>query len=179
MALNKREQTLLWVTITIIVLAVNYFALTRLTKSWVEVSRRLQTRHAEMKAVRLTIGSMPDWRKRYNGLRAGLGERVDRFQSQSDVMKGIEEIGSQSGIVISSRTPLPEVTKDFYREMPVKCNFDATTASAVKFLYSLQTAGGFMTVDQLTITARPDNNGVLRCEIKLRAWAGKTEKPAS
>jgi hypothetical protein len=40
----------------------------------------------------------------------------------------------------------------------------------VKFLFALQTGAGFMSVEQLTLSPRPENPGILRCEIQVRAF---------
>jgi hypothetical protein len=40
-------------------------------------------------------------------------------------------------------------------------------------LFALQTAAGFVSVEQLQITPRTENQGILRCDIQVRALAAK------
>jgi len=82
------------------------------------------------------------------GVRRGaqeFGQGEQRFAQPSDVLKKLEEVGAAAGILISSRQPLLAVDKDNYRELPVKCRFEATTESLVKFLYGLQRVPGSST----------------------------------
>ena len=179
MALKKRERTLLWFTITVIVLGINYIAISRIGGTWGDRSRRLRTRQGELSAIQAMIEQRPTWAARSRELRSNLGQRMDRLQGHSDVLKAIEEIGAQSGILIKNRKMLPEVPRAFYRELPVQCAFDATLESLVRFLVTLKGAGGFLNVEQLSVGMQPDNSGILRCDIKVRAWASKSEKPGS
>jgi hypothetical protein len=43
----------------------------------------------------------------------------------------------------------------------------------VKFLYGVQTAAGFMTVETLAVASKADNSNILRCDIQVRALAAK------
>jgi len=68
---------------------------------------------------------------------------------------------------------MTEEDKGVYRVLPVQCTVEATTESLVKFLFALQTGAGFMSVEQLTLSPRPENPGILRCEIQVRALSVK------
>jgi Tfp pilus assembly protein PilO len=102
-----------------------------------------------------------------------LGEHTESFQETSDVLKKIEEVATSSGVQITSRRTLMEEDKGVYRVLPVQCAVEATTDSLVKFLFALQTGAGFMSVEQLQVSPRPENTGILRCDIQVRALAAK------
>ena len=49
----------------------------------------------------------------------------------------------------------------------------------MRFLFELQTAAGFMSVEQLQVTPRTENQSILRCDIQVRALAAKTVRAKS
>lgn len=179
MALNKRERTLLVATIAILVIGGGYFLVVPLARSWGRVSRELRDQRRELAAINATRERAAQWAVEYQDLQQSLGHRSEKFTTNLDVMKRIEEIASTTGVLISTRRELLEVDKGLYRELPVACTLEATTESLVRFLYALQTGSGFMNVEQLQVSGRTDNPAILRCDIQIRALAGKTGGPAS
>ncbi|MEI6085653.1 MAG: type 4a pilus biogenesis protein PilO [Verrucomicrobiota bacterium] len=179
MAINKRERTLLIATITIVVVGVNYFLITWIAGPWQERSRTLLTKKKELAAMKSTIAKQTQWQQDYDGLRQSLNQS-SQFETISDVLKKIDELTGSTGISMQSKRSLKPSDHESYRDWPVSCNFEATIESLVKFLYGLQTGSGFITVEQLNVTAKPDNQSILRCDnVQIRALAAKEGKPAS
>ncbi len=179
MALNKRERGLLIVTISAIVLGGNYLLITRLAKPWQNV--RLQTTNAsqQLQEMQATLQHAPEWQQEFDKLRHDLGEKSGKFQQTSDVLKKLQEVGTSAGILPKEWRPMIAEDKGVYRELPVSCRFESTIDSLVKFLYGLQTSSGFMNVQELQVTAQPDNPTILRSDIKVQALAGKSGGPSS
>lgn len=175
MKINKREQLLLGVTITIVVLGLTYVLAAPLARRWNSLGSQLRNKQAEHKAMTDYIAQRPQWEQEYAKLRERLGQSDVRYAQTSDVLKKIEEVGAAAGIQINARRPLPMVDKGVYRELPVQCSFEAGTDSLVKFLHALQFGSGFISVEQLQIYPRTDSPGLLRCDIQIRALAGKGE----
>ena len=177
--MNKRERILLGATVVMVVLGLNYLLVTPLWRRWRAVQGELKSQRLETDGMQGQIARQPQWQKEYDTLRQSLGHGEQRFSQPSDVLKKIEEVGASAGILINARQPKPAVDKGNYRELPVQCSFEATTEALVKFLYGLQTGAGFINVEQLQIFPRTDNPAILRCDIQIRALAGKTEGPAT
>lgn len=175
MKITKRERSLLAITITAIALGVNYLLILPLVRNWGETGGKLTRQRRELSSMKATIEHKSQWQKEYDELRQNLGQRSERFQQTSDVLKKIEQVASSSGVVVNSRRPMPEEDKGVYRVLPVQCTIEATTEPLVKFLFALQTGAGFVSVEQLNITPRPENPSILRCSIQVRALAGKSE----
>jgi Tfp pilus assembly protein PilO len=175
MALNQRERILLGATITVVVVGVTYLLAAPLWRRWQTVGAKLKTQRKEHDAMVAYNAKQPEWQRAYDQLRQQLGQSEQKFTQTSDVLKKIEEVGGAAGILINARRPMPVVDKGVYRELPVQCAFEADTAALVKFLHGLQTASGFVSVEQLTVAPRADNPSILRCDIQIRALAGKTE----
>jgi Tfp pilus assembly protein PilO len=179
MALKKREKLLLAVTVTVVVVGANYLLATPLSRKWTGLERQLKNHQETLAMIKATLQREPGWQEEYDQLRQRVGQTTQQFQATSDVLKKIEEVGAATGIIISNRRPLPAVEKDVYRELPVQCTFEATIESLVKFLHGIQTGAGFMSVETLQISGKPDNPSILRCDIQIRALAGKSERKAS
>jgi Tfp pilus assembly protein PilO len=179
MALNKRERNLLILTVTVVLVGVNYFLFAWIAGPWKERSRNLTAKRKELKAMKSTIGRQAQWEQDYDGLRRNLNQS-SQFETISDVLKKIDELTGTTGISMQSKRSLKATEHDVYREWPVSCNFEATIESLVRFLHGLQTGAGFITVEQLNVTAKPDNPSILRCDnVQIRALAAKGGKPAS
>ncbi len=179
MKITKRERQLFAITITAVAIVLNYMIVIPLVRSWRDTGARLKTEQQQLTVIRATIQHGPQWRKQYDELRQSLGSRTESFQQSSDVLKKIEEVASSSGVQVTSRRPMSEEDKGVYRVLPVQCAVEATTASLVKFLFALQTGAGFVSVEQLQISPRPENPGILRCDVQVRALAAKQGRTSS
>ncbi|HTS16734.1 MAG TPA: GspMb/PilO family protein [Verrucomicrobiae bacterium] len=173
MAITKRERSLLAITITAIVLGLNYFLLLPLLRNWRSAGEHLRTQQHQLALMVATIDHENQWQKQYDNLRQSLGARVESFQQSSDVGRKILEVAKSTGVQISSSRPMVEEDKGVYRVLPQQLAVEATTDSLVRFLFELQTAAGFMSVEQLQVAPRTENQGILRCDIQVRALAAK------
>lgn len=178
MAISKRERQLLWITITTVVVGVNVFLISPLLSRWQGSKMDLSAKRRELATVQVTIARAPEWRRSYEKMGRDL-KQAERFESATDVIKKVDAVGGAAGILTQSKRPLKEEEHDVYREWAVQYYFEATTEPLVKFLHGLQTSSGFMTVEQLNVTTRPDNSGILRGDIQIRALVAKDGKPAS
>jgi hypothetical protein len=179
MALNKRERLLLVLTISVLVVGGTVFLVVPLIRRWNSVRGDLLNQRRELAAIQATLERAPQWKVDYQELQQRLGQRSEKFTTKVDVLKRIEEIAAANNVIISTRRELLEVDKGLYRELPVAFSFEATTESLVRFLYALQTGSGFMNVEQLQVGGRADNPAILRCDIQIRALAGKTGGPGA
>jgi Tfp pilus assembly protein PilO len=178
MAIKKRERNLLIVTITLVVVGVNYFLGAYLVGKWRPLRGQLASKRRELESMQSTIAHKAEWQAGYENLIHKF-KSSNQFETPSDVLKKIEEVAKTSGVLMQTRRMLREETKDVYRELPVQCTFEADTPALVKFLYGVQTAAGFMTVENLTVTSKSDNSNILRCDIQVRALASAGEKSKS
>ena len=179
MTMNRREQILAGLVLGLFIIAGTWVGGVSLAERWQTITRKLANRQRELAAIRTAIEHKPEWLREAERLRQGIGQQEQHFEQMSDVLKQLDEIGNASGVLISTRRPLPVVEHGTYRELPIQCAFEATTESLVRFLYALQTGTGFMAVEQLQVAPRPDNLSILRGEIQLRALTGQRAKAAS
>jgi Tfp pilus assembly protein PilO len=173
MAVTKRERNLLVLTITVTLVVVNFFVVRPLWRSWGAAGERLKTQQQELALMEATIDHENQWQKQYDELKQSLGERAVSFQQSSDVGKKILDVAKTSGVQITSSRPMLEEDKGVYRVFPEQLAVEATTDSLVHFLFALQTAAGFISVEQLQVTPRTENQSILRCDIQVRALAAK------
>ena len=161
-------------------LGANYLLVAPLAAKWKLFGSTLATRRRELESHTETIKREPEWRQQLDQLRHNISEKSAQFEQTSDVLKKIDEVGDASGIPpFQSRNPGPTVDRGVYRELPVKCTFESTTESLVKFLYGLQSGAGLVSVEELRITPRADNPSILRCDIQIRALASQAGAPTS
>ncbi len=175
MALNKRERMLLIVTIAVLFVTSQYLLLAKLLPAWRLLNRDLFTERREVEAYQARIARMPQWQAEYDQLRTQVGAKLTQFGENVDMLKKIEEVGANAGVIITQRKELLSNDRGSYRELPVQCKLDATTESLVKFLYALRTSSGFVNVDSLQVQPQAGNAGILRCDIVIRALAGKAK----
>jgi len=178
MAINKRERNLLIATITLVVVGVNYFLAAYLIGKWQPLGTQLATKRRELEGMQTTISHKAEWQASFNDLKHNL-KQAQAFETSNDVLKKIQEVAKTSGILPQSSLSLREESKDVYRELPVKCTFEANTESLVKFLYAIQTAAGFMTVETLSVSTKSENSNILRGDVQVRAIASSGERTKS
>ena len=172
MAINKRERTLLIATIAFVVVGINYFLVAPLAGKWRDVTGKLDMQRRQLVSIKANIAQQPEWQREYDDLGKKL-KKSEQFKSISDVLKKVDEVVGTSGVLMQSKRPGRGEERDVYQEWPVSCSFESTIESLVKFLYGLQNSAGFMTVESLNVSAKPDNSGILRCEVQIRALAAK------
>ena len=178
MAVSKRERQLLVVIIIIAVVIVNLFLFSKLRGPWQQKNTEFITKQRELTTKQGIIAHMPEWRQSYEALGRNL-KQSERFETSTDVIKKVDEVATAAGILTQSKRTVKEEEHDVYHEWLVRYSFEATTEPLVKFLHGLQTASGFMTVDQLDVTTKAGSSGILRGEIQIRALAAKEGKPVS
>ena len=179
MPISKRERQLLGITITVVVVGLNVLLYSQLRGPWQKLNADLITKRRELVMVQKTIKTLaPEWRQNYKKMGQDL-KQSERFESATDVIKKVDEVGGAAGILTQSKRPMKEEEHDVYHEWAVQYYFEATVESLVKLLHGLQTASGFMTVEQLNVTTRSDNSGILRGDIQIRALAAKEGKSPS
>ena len=178
MQISKRERQLLIVTSTVVVVGLNVFLFSPLLTQWQKMNGELKAKRMELAKEQATIDHTPEWRHSYEELGRNL-KQSERFESATDVIKKVDEVGGAAGILTQTKRPMKEEEHDVYREWAVEYHFETTVESLVKFLHGLQTSSGFMTVEQLNVSAKPDNSGILRGDIQIRALVAKEGKPAS
>jgi len=173
MKITKRERGILTITVTVIVLGINYLLVIPLFRSRTDTIARLKTQQGTLTVMQETIKHIPEWQKQYDNLKQGLGQKTEPFQVGSDVEKKIMEVATSSGVQITSRRPMTVEDKGAYRVFPVQCAVEATTDTLVHFLFALQTGAGFMSVEQLQVAPKPENTNILRCDVLVHALTTK------
>ncbi|MBM3860185.1 MAG: hypothetical protein FJ395_11100 [Verrucomicrobia bacterium] len=179
MTVNSRERTLVVLTVLVVAFIGTYVFGDWLFQSYQGARRKTGMQGRELEGMRATIARHPEWQQQYDQLSQRLGKSAEQFEQTSDVLKKIEEMSAQSGIIISARKPLPVNDRDLYRELPVECSFEAGLEPLVRFLIALRSSANLMSVQQLRIAPRLDKPAILRCEIQIRALTGKSEKRPS
>ena len=165
---------MLVITVTAIFLGINYLLVVPLLRSWRETGNKLGQQRRERTAMKATIEHLPQWSKEYDELRQSLGQRTEQFQQPSDVSKKINEVAGSSGVIVTGQRQMTAEDKGVYRVLPVQCSIEATTEPLVKFLFALQASAGFMSIEQLRVTPRPENPSILRCDLQVRALSAKS-----
>jgi Tfp pilus assembly protein PilO len=179
MALNKRERVLLRATLGVLFIGANWLLVGPLYGRWADTRRDLLARRRELDAMKATIALAPQWQEEYDRLRGSFAQSTARFNHTSEVLKKVEEVGQQAGVAFTARRPLPEGNTGAVRELPVSCSVEASTEALVRFLYNIQSASGFMSVEQLQVVPRPDNPSLLRCDVQIRALSSRGEGSGS
>ena len=160
-------------TISLTALGINYVLLMPLTGRWASVRDQLASKGRDLKEAEAIIQRAPQWHKEYDELRGKAAQQTG-FQMVSDVGNKIEELRSNSGVLIKSTRNMSVVEKDMYRELPVQCSFDATQEGLVKFLFAIQTSPQFMSIEELQVTPQSGNTQLLRCNMRILALMGKS-----
>ena len=180
MKMNQREQILVGTIAGLVVLFGAWFAATSAWDYWRSLNGTLVTRRRELAGMQAAIMQSPEWRQKTEKLRAGMqSQQKNEPMTDGDLMKLVEELTKQTGVKINTQHSLKTVEHNLYRELALRCSFDATTPNLVHFLYAIQIKSGLITVEELQLTPRPDKPSVLRGDIQLRVLTDRGRKGAS
>jgi Tfp pilus assembly protein PilO len=180
-ALNKREQMLLMMVVATVIVVGNWILVVPLIQTARNRETAIAQERAKLERVRRTVEvDGPRWRAEYEQLQDSLGERASVFSTTSDVLKKVEDVGTECGLAVPVKKSLAPVERDVYRELPVQCTLEGSLEGMVRFLYTLQTASGMVSVDQIQIyPPRPSDPSQLKCDLVVVALASKSRKPSS
>ncbi len=181
MRLNKREQNLLWMVLLLAFGFGNWLLILPLVRSWRDVQSKIGMQQMLRDGMQGVLDrDAPQWRTEYAKLQENLGERASVFVTTADVLKKVEDVGQECGLSVPVKKTLPVIERDVFRELPVQCTIEGSLEGLVKFLHTLQTASGLITVDQIQIfPPRPQEPALLKCDLVVIALASKKEKPSS
>src|SRR5437868_1228688 len=102
MAINKRERNLLVITVSLVLLGLNYLLIVPLIHGWQKMGNDLSQKHREFEGVTNTIARVPEWQAAYEKLGHNL-KQGERFEAVSDVLKKLDEIAIVSGVAMQSK----------------------------------------------------------------------------
>ncbi|NIL98026.1 MAG: hypothetical protein GTO62_13095, partial [Planctomycetales bacterium] len=148
MNLNQRERFLLYLTIAVGVLMVSWLVLVPMGRSYRALGDERHVLQRQLDEYRATVERTTGWQQEYQALRVGLGQRIEKYEQMSEVLRKIEEVAGMAGVIVSSRRPLPENDRGVFIEFPVQFRLEATTESLVRFLFALRTGSGFVSVQK-------------------------------
>lgn len=179
MAITNRERRLLVLTIAAVVVGITIVLIGPLTREWQDVRRKLNNQVLERDSMRAIVDHSAEWQRELDQLSGSFQQTPVRYEKTTDVLKKIEQIVQETGVVMIAQKPMPEVDKSVYRELPVQCTIESNIESLVKFLQALQSGAGFLTVEQLQVTLKTDNTNLMRCDVQIRALASQEKGPAA
>lgn len=181
MVLNKREQTLLWFVVVTVFVAGNWLLVAPLVDNARKREDEIAVQRGTLERIRRIVEEDgPRWRAEYEQLQSSVGERTSVFSNTSDVLKKVEDVGTECGLTVPVKKSLAAVERDVYRELPVQCTLEGSLEAMVRFLYTMQTAAGMVSVEQIQIyPVRPSEPSQLKCDLVVVALASKSGKPSS
>lgn len=68
-----------------------------------------------------------------------------------DLVREVEQLGSQSGVTLGNVTPLPAQRQSQYQEYSVDVQYYGTLEEAVRFLYAIQSSKWLFQVEKATL----------------------------
>ena len=118
MALNKREQMLLMMVVATVIVVGNWILVVPLIQTARNRETAIAQERAKLERVRRTVEvDGPRWRAEYEQLQDSLGERASVFSTTSDVLKKVEDVGTECGLAVPVKKSLAPVERDVYREL--------------------------------------------------------------
>ncbi len=179
MKITKRERGILIITVTAIVLGINYFLVVPLLGSWKETGEQLKTKQRILDGMRATIQQKDGWSKEYDCAqkRAWTTDRAlqVRLRCREEDPADRNEFG---------RSGQCDPPTDGRRQRRLSSDAGAVHRRgdhrvACEISFCAANGRRFMSVEQLTLAPRPENPSILRCEVQVRALSAKTGRTNS
>ena len=106
-----------------------YFSYSPMLEEETKKQAQLESLQREIRALEVTANKLQEFQREVQLLEAQL-ETLKRIlpadKETPDLMRRVQALASQSRLNIKTFTPGPEVTKDFYKEVPINVDVEGT-----------------------------------------------------
>jgi type IV pilus assembly protein PilO len=106
-----------------------YFSYSPMLEDEARKQAQLESLQREIRALEVTANKLQEFQREVQLLEAQL-ETLKRIlpadKETPDLMRRVQSLASQSRLSIKNFTPAPEVSKDFYKEVPINLDVEGT-----------------------------------------------------
>jgi len=150
-----RELNLLFATLAVVLLAVTYLVLEPSIREWAGFRERQEDLLARRAAAQQLLDSRETVENRLAEFRAGVPTFPEGRQVESELLRGLDRMAGEQGLVLTQRRAEPEREAGDLYEISIICDWTSDLDSLVHFLYAQQSQGVVSDVRGLSV--RPDS----------------------
>jgi len=161
MILNPREQFLAWLTgMVVLFLATwRFYAQPRFDRLSALAEAREKV-EAALRRERLVLQREQQVREQFQAAYQDLATFPEAMDVTADMLIKVEGLANSNQLVLTRREPQKERRQGDIATLDIKCNWDGTLESLVRFLYALGQDHAMLDISELYI--RAEGKGVLK-----------------
>lgn len=179
MKLNKREMLLASATLLVVLLTITYLVGRNYFAEWREMSSSYDTFSHRIKVAETQIAQKDKWFEKLAEVQQDLPSYELGKDTTSEMMKMLEQLASQHGLVLGKRSPGEEVQLGQLYQFSIECTWEGSLESLVQFLYAVQTKGAILDVRQLSVSPAPGKPDSLKGGFTVDYAYSRLETPAA
>lgn len=162
MKLSNREMMLTWLTgVTLLIgftFWLGYSKYQEINKTKDDARALSRT----MKRLQGTVDSKPEWEARFDTELAKLPRHPEGKDVTAELLKTLEQLASDHGLMLVRREPKPEKSIGDLYEVAINCTWEADLKALTHFLYAVYDKGVILDIRQLSVAPVTGQTGKLK-----------------
>ncbi len=177
--LSRRERLILAVTAAAIsIFLLDRFVIERAFSYLREMDEKITLRKKEIRKNERLLTLRAGLESLYQGVVSGIRMTGTEDQNTAQVLREIEQVGTESEMAISNLKPRPSRTEDDFRIFAIDLEAEGRMEKLLTFLHKLQNAGRFFHVEGLKVRVHEKDPDLVRINMNLSKIAlGKAAEP--
>lgn len=166
--LSKREKTILYITVSIIVINLGYsFILRPLLERYKQLNQEVLSKRIMLdKTIRL-LGQKDIIEKEFQKLSPLVRLSGSVEEQMAKVLSQIESIATKESITISNMRPQPVQDKKFYKRFVIEIKCEADINRLFKFFYELESPTSLLKIESLKLNPKATQSSVFEANILI------------
>jgi Tfp pilus assembly protein PilO len=161
-SISSRELNLAWFAAVAVVLALTYFFGESKLAAWREVAKESGTYGSRILVAQRMLDQRDEWNQRLDQHRAELPLHPLDKDVTTELIKTIERMAQENGLVLLRRDSDPERSVGSLYEVAINCTWEGTLEQLIGFLYAVQIKGAILDIQQLQVTPVSGHPGRLK-----------------
>ncbi|MBU1694788.1 MAG: type II secretion system protein M [Verrucomicrobia bacterium] len=184
MKITRREATLAWCTLVVVVLGGTYWWGQPALKEWRDFSRSGDTLERRKRTAARLLEERPQVEARLVELRKKLPRYPAGRDVTAEMLRILERTARDHGLVLLRREPESEKSAGELYEVAIQCTWEGELEALVRFLYALQQQDAILDIRRLNVNPSPGQPGRLKgtftldCAYSRESAAAEPARPA-
>lgn len=164
--LSKREKTLFYATITIIVLSLSYnYLLKGISAKWGQLNAQILVKEIELKKNVAALRQKDTVKRLYFGYEKYAAKGVSDEEDMALFLNEVEIQARRSGLHIANIKPNPVKEFGFYKKFGLEMNCEMPLEKFIEFVYNLQKSEHLIRVEKVKLVSQGGGNPLLKADM--------------
>ncbi|MEW6536150.1 MAG: type II secretion system protein GspM [Candidatus Auribacterota bacterium] len=164
--LNKREKTLLTLTVSFLAaIGLYFYALEPMWNYWTGLDNRISNLTKQLQRSELILSRAKSIEVEYKAYEGRLKIEGSDQEKTAQILKNIENTARSNRLHINDMKPQQIKDEEFYKYYVIELEAEADIMALIKFIYDMQNSETALKITRLQISASTSQPDVLKTEM--------------